>query len=233
VVTGSTPHDGDARILIVDDHAIIAQSLSQTMAALGMVVQVAGDLSQDGVVGLAQRFQPHVVLLDLYLDRTESIPFIAPLTSGGAKVVMLTGSTNRGILGECVEAGAVAVIGKGHGLSVLVDAVRNALTGATLLEDYERGELLEAARSRRAAEADRMKPFDALTNREQQVLAALHRGQDGRGDRRAGVRLPRHGPLAHPRRAAEAGSQLPAGRRHRGPPPRVAGLIPVRQVHQS
>ncbi|MDP9419006.1 MAG: response regulator transcription factor [Actinomycetota bacterium] len=173
MVTGSTPHDGDARILIVDDHAIIAQSLSQTMAALGMVVQVAGDLSQDGVVGLAQRFQPHVVLLDLYLDRTESIPFIAPLTSGGAKVVMLTGSTNRGILGECVEAGAVAVIGKGHGLSVLVDAVRNALTGATLLEDYERGELLEAARSRRAAEADRMKPFDALTNREQQVLAAL------------------------------------------------------------
>lgn len=133
--------------MVVDDHAIIAQALSQTLTALGMEVRVADDLSQEGVVELAQRFEPHVVLLDLLLDRTESTPFIVPLTREGAKVVMLTGTTNRGILGECVEAGAVAVIGKDQGLVVLVDAIRAAGAGTALLEDFERREFLVAAQS--------------------------------------------------------------------------------------
>lgn len=165
------------RVLVVDDHYILAQALAMVLRQEQMDVKVPMDISDAGVMAAAESFQPDVVLLDLHLGagRT-SLSLIGPLAERGARVLVLTASDQASEMAECLHAGAAAVLPKSEELGASVDAVRRAVAGETVRARYNE-ELRAAGRSATAERAALLKPFETLTPREAEVLAAVLDGK--------------------------------------------------------
>lgn len=167
------------RVLIVEDHALLAQSLTVALQADGLTVERCQDLDGGAILASAERFSPAVVLLDLDIggELGDSLSLIAPLQALGARVVMLTGVTDRRRLAACVEAGAIGLVSKAEPFDRLIDGVREAVELGTLLSPGQRDQLLDELRRQRREDRERLAVFQTLTTREQQVLDAL---MDGR-----------------------------------------------------
>ena len=168
-----------ARILIVEDHELLAQSVTYALRAEGMDVERVDEISPEHVLAAAQRFEPTVVLLDLHLDSggETGLDLIEPLRDRGAFVVMVTGETDRIQLAECIEAGAIGVVSKFDPFDHLVASVREAAELGTLMSTAQQQDLLAELRRQRAEDERRQAPFLRLTVREQQVLAGLMDGK--------------------------------------------------------
>ena len=166
------------RVLIVDDHELLAESLAFRLQRAGLEARPAAVDSRDAIVRSASAFRPDAVLLDLMLGEESSLDLIRPIVDAtGAAVLMVTGVTDRARLAECIEAGAVAVVGKSRGFEELLDRVLEAVRGETALPVGERTALLQELAVRRSEEERRRAPFKALTRREQEILAGLMDGK--------------------------------------------------------
>lgn len=165
------------RVLLVEDHAIIKQALALALKRSGMDVETATELEPDAVVKTAEAFRPDVVLLDFWLGDADSLPMIAPLRALGAEVVILTGTTDRRVLGECIEAGALGIVAKSESLDRLALAVEDAVRGTAVMRPAEKESLVEAARTARRDDEEKLAPFAKLSAKERQVLGHL---MDGR-----------------------------------------------------
>ena len=167
------------RVLIVEDHELLAGTLALALKDRGLEVFATSGPGADDVVGLAAGLAPVTVLLDLELgsDLGSGQDLIRPLTDAGGRVVMMTGVTDPARLGACVEAGAVGVLSKSDPFADLVEAVERLAKDEELLTYARRQELLADLRQARRDRRDRMKPFTDLTAREQAVLAELVAGQ--------------------------------------------------------
>ena len=166
-----------ASILIVDDHAVIAASMAMALRSQGFepVVAVdADDLSVERVVDTARSFKPDIVMLDLFLggDRL-GVPMIAPLVELGAKVLLFTASTEPRFIVASLRAGAEAVLNKAMSLDKVVRTLDILAAGGELMPGEEREALIEALDEAFAPEQERLRPFDALTEREAHVLRRL------------------------------------------------------------
>lgn len=176
------------RVLVVDDHELFGESLRIALESSHLEAVRAPDLSASELLLLAERFEPHVVLLDLQLEAGASgLDLVAPLRQLHAEVVMVTGVTDPAKLGACFEAGALSVISKSEPLEMLVGAVGRALSGQSVNAPSERAHLLEAvmATRRRHTELDAM--LAALTNAEREVFAELVQGRSAETIARARV----------------------------------------------
>lgn len=168
----------DRTVMIVEDHELMAQGLSLSLRAEGFTVEVVRPPTADAVLETAARLRPALVLLDLDLgEGTTGLPLIAPLREGGARVVMLTGVTDPVRLAECVEAGAVGLAGKTDSFDTVLDKVLRVLGGESVLSSAERDTLLDELRRVRVDRRERLEPFERLTRREREVLAALMEGR--------------------------------------------------------
>ncbi len=120
-----------SRILLADDHFLIAETLSILLARHFDVVGVITNARL--VPGEVERLRPEVVLLDVTmpglngLDAARMILKQAPNT----KIVFLTMHANRMIVNEAFRAGASAFVVKNCAASDLVLAVRTVLGGGT------------------------------------------------------------------------------------------------------
>jgi DNA-binding NarL/FixJ family response regulator len=161
------------RVFLVDDHPIISELLAVNLQTEGMEVRVASALTPDVVLSEAAAFAPGVVVLDLDLAGTLSLPLIRPLREDGAIVVVLTGMKDKGLLGQCLEQGAVGVLSKESDFDRLRQGVIDAAEGRPVLSERDRVDLLEAAAEATRRERDRLAPFRGLTKREAVVLAHL------------------------------------------------------------
>jgi DNA-binding NarL/FixJ family response regulator len=164
-------------VLIVDDHALVAQTLALALRTRGMKAAVAADLTPSSVVDLGVATRPELVLLDLDLgggaDGTELIPRLRAL---GIRVLVVTGSTDRFRLAATVAAGAVGWIDKSVGFDELVDAVEQVARGGELIGLRERCELLAEFRAGRAERSELRGRMGTLAAREHLVLRRLAAG---------------------------------------------------------
>lgn len=166
------------RILLVEDHDLLAQTLSMALEAEGYRVEVSALRSLDGVVAEAAAQRPDVVLLDLDLGGAvgDGLGLIEPLTRGGARVLVVTGSHEGHRHGMCLEQRAVAVLDKTVSFERLVGAVVKVVEGGDPMDPARRHALLAELRAWRSAGTRRLEPFERLTPRERQVLGCLLEG---------------------------------------------------------
>ena len=154
------------RLLLVDDHPVVRSGLSGLLGG-EPDTEVVGEAS-DGSEGVerAKELEPDVVLMDLrmpVMDGVEATALIAD--AGGPRVLVLTTyDTDTDIL-RAVEAGATGYLLKDTPRDVLVDAVRAASRGETVLAPPLAAKLMRQVRSN-----------DQLTAREVEVLALVSRG---------------------------------------------------------
>jgi DNA-binding NarL/FixJ family response regulator len=174
-VTGSVP-----RVLVVDDHKVLAETLVIALRMHGFDhVMAAEDLSLEGVRKTVDEFAPDVVLLDLHLDEAGlSLPMIPPLVEHGAKVLILTAVRDRDdLLAECLEAGATGLFDKSLTFDHLTAIIADAALGTTILNPSARNGVLASLKRVRVEDDERMKPFSLLSRREREVLMSLTEGK--------------------------------------------------------
>ena len=166
-------------VLIVEDHGLLADSLLYALRAEGLDADKISPVTADGILAAARRLSPTVVLLDLDLggEIGSSVGLIPPLHELGAQVVMVTGISDRTRLAECLEAGATGLIDKATSFDQLVDSVREVADLGTIVPAAQRDMLLTELREQRKADQRRHEPFERLTPREREVLAALMDGK--------------------------------------------------------
>ena len=166
------------RMLVVEDHALVAIGLQLALSARGWEVETTDGPTAADIIRHAQRFQPQCVLLDIRLGEVvgSGIDLIRPLLATGAKVVMLTAETQRNVLASSVEAGAAGWVGKDIFLDDMEATLRDVLAGTALIGRADRDAMIDELRLERASRVRALSPFEQLTQREREVLAALAEG---------------------------------------------------------
>ena len=160
------------RVLIVDDHEVLASSLA-------MVLDAEPDLRSVGVAGTLEKARamvvsaaPDVILLDHRLPDGDGVASIGELRRlrPSAQVVVLTASAADHVLVAAIEAGASGFVSKSRSLDELTSAVRAAATGEAVISPEMLARLLP-----RLHRTGRSRHND-LTEREREVLGLLADG---------------------------------------------------------
>jgi two-component system, NarL family, nitrate/nitrite response regulator NarL len=167
-----------ARVLVVEEHALVAAGLQLALAERSWHVETSDGPGARDVIEHAEAFQPHCVLLDVQMRNGigSGIELIRPLVSTGSQVVMLTAERRRSVLAECLEAGAAGWIGSDAGLDEVDSALERVIEGRPIIGRTARAELLERLRCERADALRAQATFDQLTQREALVLSAMMEG---------------------------------------------------------
>ena len=176
------PVHRDTRVLIIDDHALFAESLELALSLVGYDVRRPAlpgpDEPADAALVAAIRMQPRIVLLDLDLGRLgDGTGMITPLARSGVHVVVVTASTDRARWGECLRHGARRVLAKTQPLNDVLAVVRRISQGLPVMDRHEREHLIDFWRTQRQAREAIVERLGSLTRREQEVLAHLMKGQ--------------------------------------------------------
>jgi DNA-binding NarL/FixJ family response regulator len=168
----------NGKVLVVDDHRLVAIGLQLALSARSWEVQVWTEPSGTSVLEMARSFRPACVLLDVNLGEGmgSGLDLVAPLCELGCRVVMLTAETDWRVLAMAVEAGADGWVCKSAYVDEVVLAVEDVLGGRPLIGCGKRAQLMEDLRLWRADLHHAMSPFERLTTREREVLAAMVEG---------------------------------------------------------
>ena len=166
------------RIVIVEDHRLLAETVGLALQVEGHDVGF-GDLENElSLVGSVAPDAQTLVLLDLDLgelgDATRLIP---TFVHAGAAVLMVTGVRDRVRLAATLEAGAIGFLAKDAPFDGLLETIKRAAAGESVIDPNVRYQLLAELRDHRSSERKRHAPFESLTNREREVLAALATGK--------------------------------------------------------
>lgn len=128
------------RLVIVEDHGLIARVLAETLRTRGIEVDVTAPMAPDALLARVEATAPDLVLHDLDLgafgDGTEHVRRLA---DAGQRVLMVTGVTDPVRRGRCLEVGAIGIIDKGQSFDDLVTAIGQVLDGRPPMDRRERG----------------------------------------------------------------------------------------------
>ena len=168
-----------SRIAIVEDHALLAETVGLALGAEGFDVLVADLTDEQSALTTMQPNNSLLVLLDLELCEPirDGASLIPSLRASGAAVLVVSGTRDRARLGAALSAGAIGVVAKDAPFEDLLDAVRRAAVGGAAMPAAERQELIAHWRRHQTERSRLRAPFQSLTPRESQVLGALSEGK--------------------------------------------------------
>ena len=159
------------KVLLADDHAIIAEGLARL---IGDVADLVGQVN-DGLrlVDEARRLRPDIVVADITMPGMSGIDAMRLLKAEGAapRFIFLTIHTEARLAAEAMRSGASAYLLKQAAGNELFDAIHAVMSGRTYLTPLITGEVLRSLTSPAdAAERD-------LTPRQRDVLRLLAQGK--------------------------------------------------------
>ncbi len=165
------------RVLIADDHRILAEGLRSLLEPEFEVVELVADGRE--LVAAAKRLQPDVIVADVAMPSLNGIEAADRLRELGVttKVVFLTMHHDVAYARRAMQAGAVGFVLKHSAADELVTAVREALHGRTYVTPLIAGELLRSYRDDEAAPGD---PAGRLTSRQREVLQLYAEGRSAK-----------------------------------------------------
>jgi len=160
-----------ARVLIVDDHKVVAEGLVRLLSDRYDVVETLGDGRL--VADTAFRLEPDVVLLDISMPGGSGLEAMRQLREHGAKckVIVLTMHADAALAVEALKAGASGFVLKESSGDELLTALQVVLEGGTYLASELTKDILTLMVG--AVDPSRVE----LTSRQQEVLRLIVRGQ--------------------------------------------------------
>jgi DNA-binding NarL/FixJ family response regulator len=177
----SAAHDAAViiRVLLVDDHQLLAQSLAVDLRAEGLEAHRADLADRDRLVEQVREDPPDLVLLDLDLGGVmgDGAMLVRPFRQAGCRVLIVTASSKREWLGSAIEQGAIGIVAKSSPFDRLLSTVIAAARGEDVMTPDERHQILTELRMSRERQRSLREPFERLTDREQQVLHELSNGK--------------------------------------------------------
>lgn len=165
------------RILLVDDHALFrggVKALLQRQTGFEVVGEAADSLEG---VKRARELKPDIVLLDLHMPGVSGKEAVSLFLEQAphTRVVMLTVSESAEDLLDTLRAGASGYLLKNIETDTLLDLIRRAVEGDSVVSAEMTSKLVKGLRqSVDSSEAADEK--DALTPREHEILGYLAKG---------------------------------------------------------
>ena len=163
-------------VALVDDHAVVRRGLRTYLESFPDFALVGEASSGEEALRQLDLWLPDVLVLDLLMpggidgiETTRQARALSPHT----QVVVLTSATDEARAVAALRAGAIGYVRKDAEPQVLLDAIRAAAHGRTLLDATVADALLHEL----TRDQTRERAGVPLTEREQEVLRQLARGQ--------------------------------------------------------
>lgn len=170
-VPGSGAHPGrrPVRVAVVDDHDVVHAGIEAWFAQSRPAIRVV-HTATDAQGGTPERLDAagpvDVVVLDLYLGTGRpDLGLLRALVAAGHRVVVFSGTTDPGVVLDCLDQGALAFLTKAEG--------RAHLRRAVLFAASDRGYIGPTAAGAMADDPRRRRP--RLSPRELEVLLSWFR----------------------------------------------------------
>jgi DNA-binding NarL/FixJ family response regulator len=174
---GAGVNAGKPRVLLADDHRIVAEGLKSILAN---EFELAG-IVEDGLalVKAARELRPDVIVADISMPLLNGIDALVQLKQhdAGVRVVFLTMHRNVAYARRALDAGAAGFVLKHSASAELVLAVRAAMEGRTYVSPDLARELISAPRQARDLPVD---PVAALTQRQREILQLIAGGKSAK-----------------------------------------------------
>ena len=168
------------RVVVADDQEIVRTGLTMILNAQPDIEVVGEAADGRSAVDLARRLRPDVCLFDIRMPGLDGIEATRALAGPGVAdpvaVVVITTFDLDEYVYAALRAGARGFLLKDAGPALLAQAVHAAANGDALIAPSVTTRLLSAFAATVPAAPPRQ-PIDALTDREEQVLAAVARGR--------------------------------------------------------
>jgi DNA-binding NarL/FixJ family response regulator len=165
------------RVLLCDDHRLVAEALKSLLAPEFDLVGVAED--GHALLEAARALHPDVIVADVTMPHLNGIEALVQLRQGGdhVPVVFLTMHRDVTFARRALEAGASGFVLKHSAPAELVLAIHAALEGKTYLTPQLAGEVLESMKQGTERSND---PVVSLTPRQREVLQLLAEGRSAK-----------------------------------------------------
>jgi len=162
------------RVVVVDDHTLFRRGIISLLSH-ERDFAVVGEAA-DGFEGIrtAVAQKPDVVLLDLNMPGISGLDALAAILKDapGAHVVMLTVSEDAEDLVAALKRGAQGYLLKNIDSEFLVQSIRRAADGDSVISPEMAGKLMRQVRTGAPA----AQPADVLSPREREILQQLAKG---------------------------------------------------------
>jgi DNA-binding NarL/FixJ family response regulator len=175
------------RVLLVDDHRLMSDGVSNLLAAHG--IEVLG-VASDGVeaISLVQELCPDVILMDIRMPRCDGLSATRQIKAlrPEIKILMLTTSAEDQDLFESVKSGAAGYLLKSISGNAFIEALRGLEQGtppfspglaSRLLSEFAKLSGTQDGSSRLASPSrEKEKKTNELTERQTEVLRLVAQG---------------------------------------------------------
>lgn len=167
------------RVVVADDQELVRTGLVMILDAQPDLEVVGQAADGPEALDLAARLRPDVLLVDIRMPGLDGVEVTRCLAGPGvedplAVVVITTFDLDEYVLGA-LRAGARGFLLKDAGPQLLVQAIHAAAAGDALIAPAVTRRLLATFADRAPQPA--VQPIDALTEREEEVLALVARGR--------------------------------------------------------
>jgi DNA-binding NarL/FixJ family response regulator len=170
----------ELRVVLVDDHDLFRTGLRNLLEEHGGVQVLGEAVNGAEAVKLVRELAPDVVVMDLNMpamsgvEATRHITTLSPLT----RVIVLTISDQDADVMDAIVAGACGYLLKDASIGDVVNGIRSAAVGASLISPAIASKVLQRVRAT-TADADMADSIRTeLSDRELQVLKLIANGKD-------------------------------------------------------
>jgi DNA-binding NarL/FixJ family response regulator len=165
------------RILLADDHRIVAEGLKRLLEIEFELVGIVED--GRALLDAAKALKPDVVVTDITMPEINGIEAFEELKKGNPEIraVFLTMHHNVAYARRALEAGAHGYVLKHSAAEELILAVKAAAAGKTFISPAIAGEVFQAMREGGDVEVD---PVRKLTLRQREILRLLVDGHSAK-----------------------------------------------------
>jgi two-component system invasion response regulator UvrY len=164
----------DIKIVIVDDHKLIRDSLSQILNNHHRFEVVAACSNAEEGVQQATTHQPHVVITDINMPGMNGFDAMALIKEQciNTKIIGMSLHTQPSYALRMIRGGALGYVTKNSPLEELFKALDAVLQGKRYLCDQIKNALTEQAMSEENGEQG----FESLSERELEIINFIRRG---------------------------------------------------------
>ena len=165
------------RVLLCDDHLLVAEALKSLLAPEFDLVGVVED--GRAMIEAAGTLRPDVIVADVSMPHLNGIDALVRLRQGGdhTPVVFLTMHRDVAFARRALEAGASGFVLKHSAPAELLTAIRAALVGQIYLTPQLAGEVLDSMKQGPGKAAD---PVVSLTPRQREIVQLVAEGRSAK-----------------------------------------------------